>query len=89
MNHNAIAQRIESRTSKIINLRRKGSDLKLTKWKKLQIFMEAGNGLSLVGTKNEKKKSEKKIRERWMRFNREFGEKNCRNLKERYTSELD
>ena len=51
--------------------------------------MEVGNGLSLVGTKNEKKKSQKKIRERWMRFNREFGEKNCRNLKERYTSELD
>ena len=52
--------------------------------------MEARNGLSLVGTENQKKKkSEKKIRERWMRFNREFGEKNCRNLKERYTSELD
>ena len=56
MNHNAIAQCIESGTSKIRNLRQKGSDLKLTKWKKPQIFMEAGNGLSLVGTENQKKK---------------------------------
>ena len=30
-----------------------------------------------------KKKSEKKIRERWMRFNWEFSKKNCRNLRER------